>query len=272
MSRPSAGVWRPFNEETERVLREDFKRLWATNFLDNLWIEVQRTHARIRMALSAKHVIVHMEERPRIKIVDYTGLEQNRAHESRREDERGERLAAPRLVPRSGRDPARRRHPAQLDGGEGLSVRRNQVERRGVAWRPEAGEGRLRRQRGPQGQGPLDRLHRQSGVQRRQAQKQDERHEDAVDVFVDHRTRHLPGSQIRGRRRKGRRPTTASRAISRRASDSPKSRRSRIRRTRKRAGSSCASRSPRGALSPRRSGVRRQQGRQERVPAAAAED
>jgi outer membrane protein insertion porin family len=72
LSRPSAGVWRPFSEETERVLREDFKRLWATNFLDNLWIEVTdaRTYPN---GVVAKNVTFHMEERPRIKIVDYTG-------------------------------------------------------------------------------------------------------------------------------------------------------------------------------------------------------
>src|SRR5688572_14235270 len=35
-SRPSDRVWVPFTEETERSLLEDFKRLWATNFLDNL--------------------------------------------------------------------------------------------------------------------------------------------------------------------------------------------------------------------------------------------
>src|SRR6478672_5667963 len=37
-SRPSEGAWVPYNEETENTIREDFKRLWATNFLDNLSI------------------------------------------------------------------------------------------------------------------------------------------------------------------------------------------------------------------------------------------
>src|ERR1051325_7590903 len=39
LSRPSEGTWVPYNEDTEKSLQEDFKRLWATNFLDNLWIE-----------------------------------------------------------------------------------------------------------------------------------------------------------------------------------------------------------------------------------------
>src|ERR1041384_6035766 len=37
-SRPSENVFVPFNDQTETSLQEDFKRLWATNFLDNLWI------------------------------------------------------------------------------------------------------------------------------------------------------------------------------------------------------------------------------------------
>ena len=53
------------------MLRDDFKRLWATNFLDNLWIEVKdQPYAN---GVVGKHVIFHMEERPRVKIVDYTG-------------------------------------------------------------------------------------------------------------------------------------------------------------------------------------------------------
>ena len=39
--RPSAGgEWVPFDESTEHFVRDDFKRLWATNFLDDLTIDV----------------------------------------------------------------------------------------------------------------------------------------------------------------------------------------------------------------------------------------
>jgi len=69
VSRGSAGVWQPFNEQTEQTLLEDFKRLWATNFLDNLWIEVK--DQPWDNGVIGKHVIVHMEERPRVKIVEY---------------------------------------------------------------------------------------------------------------------------------------------------------------------------------------------------------
>jgi outer membrane protein insertion porin family len=68
-SRPSDQVWAPYNEQTEQSLLEDFKRLWGTNFLDNLRIEV--LDARYENGHPGKHVIFHMEERPRVKIVEY---------------------------------------------------------------------------------------------------------------------------------------------------------------------------------------------------------
>jgi outer membrane protein assembly factor BamA len=71
LSRPSEGYWVPFNEETEQTLLNDFTRLGATSFLDNLWIET--LDAPFENGVVGKHVIYHMEERPRVKIVDYTG-------------------------------------------------------------------------------------------------------------------------------------------------------------------------------------------------------
>ena len=71
LSRPSENIWVPYNDETEQSLLADFKRLWATNFLDNLWIET--LDVPFDNGVMGKHVIYHMEERPRVKIVDYTG-------------------------------------------------------------------------------------------------------------------------------------------------------------------------------------------------------
>jgi len=70
-SRPTDGVWVPYGDDTEKVLLDDFKRLWGTNFLDNLWIEVNDD--AYPNGVVGKRVIYHMEERPRVKIVDYTG-------------------------------------------------------------------------------------------------------------------------------------------------------------------------------------------------------
>ena len=50
--------WQPYNE-TE--LLADYRRLWATNFLDNLWIEV--LDEPFDNGAPAKHVIFHFEER-----------------------------------------------------------------------------------------------------------------------------------------------------------------------------------------------------------------
>jgi outer membrane protein insertion porin family len=85
-SRPSAGTWVPWNNETERSVIEDFKRLWATNFLDDLAIEV--TDYAFSNGVVGKLVTYHMEERQRIKIVDYVGtkkLEQTKIDEKLKE-------------------------------------------------------------------------------------------------------------------------------------------------------------------------------------------
>jgi len=70
-SRPRDGVWVPYDDAAEKLVLEDFKRLWATNFLDNLWIEANDD--AYPNGVIGKRLIYHMEERPRVKIVDYTG-------------------------------------------------------------------------------------------------------------------------------------------------------------------------------------------------------
>ena len=40
-SRPSADAWVPYDDAAEQTIRDDFRRLWATNFLDDLSIEVK---------------------------------------------------------------------------------------------------------------------------------------------------------------------------------------------------------------------------------------
>jgi hypothetical protein len=70
-SRPSQGVWVPWNEAAEQTVLSDFRRLWATGFLDDLRIEVNDyTFAN---GVVGKIVIYNIEERERVKIVDYEG-------------------------------------------------------------------------------------------------------------------------------------------------------------------------------------------------------
>ena len=70
-SRPRDGVWVPYADTSEKLLLDDFKRLWATSFLDNLWIEA--LDDPYPNGVVGKRIIYHMEERPRVKMVDYTG-------------------------------------------------------------------------------------------------------------------------------------------------------------------------------------------------------
>jgi outer membrane protein insertion porin family len=70
-SRPSADVWVPYDEKAEETILEDFRRLWNTNFLDNLWVEV--TDYQFPNGVIGKLVAYNLEERQRVKIVDYVG-------------------------------------------------------------------------------------------------------------------------------------------------------------------------------------------------------
>src|SRR5262245_29523510 len=70
-SRPSEGVWIPYDDNTEKTLLQDFKTLWGTNFLDNLWIDV--TDYKFPNGAIGKIVAYNMEERQRVKVVDYVG-------------------------------------------------------------------------------------------------------------------------------------------------------------------------------------------------------
>ncbi len=70
-SRPSQNVWVPFTPEVEADLVEDFKRLWATSFLDDLAVEVLDTP--YPNGVVGKYVRFRLEERQRVKIVEYVG-------------------------------------------------------------------------------------------------------------------------------------------------------------------------------------------------------
>ena len=70
-SRPSENVWIPWDAKAEQTALDDFHRLWGTNFLDNLWIETK--DYRFENGVIGKLVTYNMEERQRVKIVDYVG-------------------------------------------------------------------------------------------------------------------------------------------------------------------------------------------------------
>ena len=71
-SNPKEGTYTPWDETaTAESLRQDFKELWALKFLDNLSIEV--TDYPFSNGVIGKLIAFNMEERQRVKIVDYLG-------------------------------------------------------------------------------------------------------------------------------------------------------------------------------------------------------
>ncbi len=93
-STPSTGVWRPWDETVaSESLRQDFQQLWATKFLDNLSVEV--TDFPFPNGVVGKLVAFNMEERQRVKIVDYIGakhLEQSKIDDKLKEESAEVRL------------------------------------------------------------------------------------------------------------------------------------------------------------------------------------
>ena len=63
-------VFAPYDEE---ALMKDFWALWNTGFLDNIWIET--IDEPYENGVAAKHVIYHIEERSRLKAIDYVAAE-----------------------------------------------------------------------------------------------------------------------------------------------------------------------------------------------------
>jgi outer membrane protein insertion porin family len=72
-SEPSRDRWIPYDAEAERVILGDFRRLWATNFLDDLAIDIR--DVPLARGVTGKVVVFNMEERQRVKIVDYEGTQ-----------------------------------------------------------------------------------------------------------------------------------------------------------------------------------------------------
>jgi outer membrane protein insertion porin family len=70
-SQPSEGAWTPYDDSLEQIIKEDFHRLWNLGFLDNLWIDV--ADYTFSNGVVGKIVVYNMEERQRVKIVDFTG-------------------------------------------------------------------------------------------------------------------------------------------------------------------------------------------------------
>src|SRR5687767_4109900 len=71
VSAPSENRWVPYTEDIEQAILNDFRRLWNTNFLEDLTIETR--DVRFSNGVIGKVVVYNLEERQRVKIVDYIG-------------------------------------------------------------------------------------------------------------------------------------------------------------------------------------------------------
>jgi outer membrane protein insertion porin family len=86
VSRPSQHEWVPYDDAAIESIQQDFKRLWATGFLDDLTIEA--IDYPFANGAVGKLIVYRIEERQRIKIVNYEGLkhlEQGKLEEKLRE-------------------------------------------------------------------------------------------------------------------------------------------------------------------------------------------
>ena len=84
-SRPSQREWVPYDDAARATIKEDFRRLWATGFLDDLRVEA--TDYRFDNGVVGKIVTWHIEERARVRLVTYAGagdLDQNKIDEALR--------------------------------------------------------------------------------------------------------------------------------------------------------------------------------------------
>ena len=71
VSQPSQNIWTPWTEELEQIAIADHRRLWATNFLFDLSIQVD--DYIFSNGVVGKLVTYNIEERERVKIVNYDG-------------------------------------------------------------------------------------------------------------------------------------------------------------------------------------------------------
>jgi len=87
VSLPSQNVWKAYNEAAEQTIVGDHKRLWATNFLDDLSIEA--IDYPFSNGVVGKVIVYNMEERQRIKNTVYNDgtkeIEQAKVEEKLRE-------------------------------------------------------------------------------------------------------------------------------------------------------------------------------------------
>jgi hypothetical protein len=125
VSDPAADRWVTFTDKTEQTIVGDFKRLWATNFLDDLSAETY--DFVFSNGVVGKIILYNMEERQARQDRRLLRLEEGRDVEDRRGAEEEEHPHRARFVRRSRHHQAGRGHRPRSLRREGLRVRGRQA-------------------------------------------------------------------------------------------------------------------------------------------------
>ena len=129
-SQPSQGIWVPVRRERpSRSIRDDFKRLWATNFLDNLSIETSSDYT-FPNGVSARSSSTTWRSASASRSSTTQGRKKVEHAEDRREAARttNAEIRLDTFID-AGARPQGRRHRPRHDEGEGLPVRRGHATR-----------------------------------------------------------------------------------------------------------------------------------------------
>ena len=170
VSLPSRNEWKPYNDQAEQTIIGDHKRLWATNFLDDLSIET--VDYPFSNGVIGKIIIYNMEERQRIKNTVYNEgtkeIEQAKVEERLRE--LGITIRLDSFV-----DQATEKRVAnvirEMMVEKGFQEAKVEPTSRAAARRTEVGCAAVQGDGRTQGQDFERRLRRQQGLRRRQAEE-----------------------------------------------------------------------------------------------------
>ena len=178
----------PYTEATEQTIVDDFRRLWDTGFLDDMWIEL--VDEPWENGVVGKKVIYNLEERQRVRMVTFEGSDEiDRADVDEAMRENGIALRVDSFVDQSAI--GRVKNLVQFMFAEkGYQFAEVNHEITELAGGPKTVQVTFHTDEGPKVFVDDISFARQRGHERPKAARQDERHEAALLALVDHRTRH----------------------------------------------------------------------------------
>ena len=204
VSVPSQNKWVPYDDSDRADRDRRLQAAVATNFLDDL-VDRRRRTTRSRTASSARSIVYNMEERQRVKIVDYVGskkVEQSKIDEELKKQNL--RIRA-RLVHRPGPDPqGRAASSASCTPRRATSTSRSSPRSSRSRAATKLVNVTFHITEGPKVKIRAVDFVGNKAITDGKLERQDEGEQGAqLLARVHHRRRHLQGRQVRGRRRQG---------------------------------------------------------------------